>query len=438
MNLFPTYVDEINQILTRSPQQKSADISLRSGTRNLAESRSLNNSDGIPIYQLGDGAQTLLSFDRQKMERLFGKNNSTFTKISIGEHPDFSHLKHNEACHHYCVSMFVDIKGSTRLATKYPLLDVRRIKDTVLTLCIHVANFFGGHIHRLQGDAIFVQFVGKTLHPNDAIINALNASSVLCQFISVDLSEAFVQNGLDPIKIRVGIDYGKSEDVLWSNYGIPGCSELTTTSLHTDLAAKLQAQAAINEIRIGKNVKDALDLPDEYWKGVTFLDSNNELVKDEYIFDYNGTRYRKYIFNWRRYLLSYDFISTSPSSTNLIVDEKNLRIICKATNPGGESFIYNQNSSALRKGAELEYTLVENGRQYFKKNFEKISWKIENRGQEAKVANFLESEKMSDKSTTNYPVFETSAAYLGHHFLKCYLERSHSANEVLKFPIYVL
>jgi adenylate cyclase len=92
----------------------------------------------------------------------------------------------------------------------------------------------------------------------------------------------------------------------------------------------------------------------------------------------------------------------------------------------------------LTKGAKLEYTLFENGRVYTKKSFEKISWKIENRGKEASDAKALESEKMPDKSTTNSPVFNTSAAYLGHHFLKCYIERQHTANEVLKFPIYVL
>jgi adenylate cyclase len=327
MNLFPTYVDEIKQILTKSSSHEPFTDSFRTGTRSLTESRSLTDKSGIPVYQLGDEAQTLLSFDRQKMEGLFGKNKSSFSKISIGEHPEFAHLQHNEACNHYCVSMFVDIKGSTRLATKYPLLDVRRIKDTVLTLCIHVANFFGGHIHRLQGDAIFVQFVGKSLHPNDAIINALNAGSVLCQFISVDLYEAFIQNDLDPIKIRVGIDYGRSEEVLWSNYGIPGCSELTTTSLHTDLAAKLQAQSANNEIRIGKNVKDALDLPDEYYKGVTYIDSNNVVVNDEYIFNYNGKRYRKFIFNWRKYLLSYDFVSVGSSGTSLVFVERRTRTV---------------------------------------------------------------------------------------------------------------
>jgi adenylate cyclase len=437
MNLFPTYVDEINQILTGSSKQKSAHDSIISGSRSLVETRLSNDNSDVSIHQLGDDGQTLLSFDRQRMERLFGKKNSAHTKITIGEHPEFAHLKHNEACHHYCVSMFVDIKGSTRLATKYPLLDVRRIKDTVLTLCIYVANFFGGHIHRLQGDAIFVQFVGKNLHPNDSIINALNAASVLCQFISVDLSEAFIQNGLDPIKIRVGIDYGKTEDVLWSNYGIPGCSELTTTSLHTDLAAKLQAQAAVNEIRIGKNIKDALDLPDNYWKVVTYMGANDELVKDEYIFNYNGTQYRKYIFNWRKYLLSYDFISVGPSSPNLVVDEKKLRIVCKATSPNGASFIYSQNSAALVKGTKLEYMLFENGREYIKRSFEKISWKIENRGKEASDADSLESEKMPDESTTNHAMFETSAAYLGHHFLKCYIEREHTQNENLKFPIYV-
>src|SRR5690606_7894091 len=172
---------------------------------------------------------------------------------------------HNEMEYHHCTSMFVDIKGSTRLGLKYPLERVRLIKDSLLTLCIHVANFFGGHIHRLQGDAVFVQFARRGHYKNDSIINALNAAAVLCQFVEKNLSDIFRKHSLTPIKIRVGIDHGPDEAVLWSHYGVPGCAELTTTSLHTDLAAKLQQKAASNSIVLGANVVNVLDMPADYY-----------------------------------------------------------------------------------------------------------------------------------------------------------------------------
>ena len=436
MTLFPTYLDSINQVLKRGSISRDSLVKGRIEEMLLSEHRSIQGSVQGRVYTLGEESRTLLSFDKQQMERLFGPNKAAFPEVCIGAHPHFNDMEHDDWCYHYCVSMFLDIKGSTKLATKYTLPEVRRIKDTVLTLCIHTANFFGGHIHRMQGDAVFLQFVGKGLHPNDAIINAINTASVLCQFISNDLAQAFIDNGLDPVRVRVGIDYGREQEVLWSHYGIPGCAELTTTSLHTDLAAKLQAQADNNQIRIGRNVKDALDIPDEFWKYVQVKDDKGIWQKDYTIFDYNGVRYNKYIFDWNKYLRSFDFIESADANGKLKVDEKRLRIICTARRADGTEYLYNQNSESLPKGVTLKYTLTENGRVYVKKNFEKIVWKVVNKGSEATVAKQLEGQDEEDRQVGT-PIYNTEARYLGHHYLKCRIERQHSANDHLRFPIFV-
>lgn len=103
-------------------------------------------------------------------------------------------------------------------------------------------------------DGVFILFARRDKHHVNSIINALNASSLLAQFISVDLAEIFKKNDINPLRIRVGIDYGDKDKVLWSYYGISGCDELTTTSLHTDMAAKLQAKANDNCVVIGNNL----------------------------------------------------------------------------------------------------------------------------------------------------------------------------------------
>lgn len=437
MSLFPSYLNGINQMLQRKAYSPDVLVKAQSGRVLMNEQRSVQLNYQGQVYTLGEDSRTLITFDKQQMEGLFGKNKAAFSEVCIGSHPHIkAMLEHNQMCNYYCVSMFLDIKGSTKLATKYSLPEVRRIKDTVLTLCIHAANFFGGHVHRMQGDAVFLQFVGKDLHPNDAIINALNAASVLCQFISNDLSHAFEAMGIDPIKVRVGIDYGPTDKVLWSHYGIPGCSELTTTSLHTDLAAKLQAQAANNEIRIGHNMKDALDLPEEFWKYAKVKDDKGDWVQDDYVFNYANTRYRKYIFDWDKYLRSYDFVESAGSAGKLKVDEKQLRIICMATRPDGTQFQYFQNSEALPKDTKLQYTLIENGRQYIKKPFDKkILWTRVNRGAEAAAKDISTGDEPDQQQNT--PRYDTSATYLGHHYSKCRIEHDHSPSDHLKFPIFV-
>jgi len=382
------------------------------------------------------GDKALLEFDKNGLQKLFGPNRSSFPQIVIGSHPDFSDLAHDSCCYHHCVSMFVDIKGSTRLGIKHPLEKVRLIKDSMLTLCIHVANFFGGHIHRLQGDAVFVQFVRKNRYKNDAIINALNAASVLCQFAEKDLAEVFDRNGLDPIKIRIGIDYGNDEQVLWSHYGVPGCAELTTTSLHTDLAAKLQGKAGSNAIVIGRNLINELDLPDDYYGFVYKAGPQGVPIEDRYIVQASDFTYGQHEFLWRKYLQSYDFISKASDGKHLEVAEKDYRIHCVISDPDGNNEEeYYQNSTSIDKRKKIKFIVMYRGQPYHKQSFERITWDAVNRGTEAKnVDQLSHSFGGLYKDAT---VCETEAAYLGHHYVSCKIIREHSANINLSFPIFV-
>jgi adenylate cyclase len=301
----------------------------------------------------------------------------------------------------------------------------------MLTLCIHVANFFGGHIHRLQGDAVFVQFVRRNSFKNDAIINALNAASVLCQFVEKDLSEVFTQNGLNPIKIRIGIDYGNDKEVLWSHYGVPGCSELTTTSLHTDLAAKLQAKAKSNSIVIGGNVVDELDLPQEYYDWI-YTDNNEE--PERYII--RDISYRQQEFIWKNYLQTYDFVCRSNDGKNLEITDKDYKIKCVIYNSDGSNVEdYYQNSRSIEKYKKIRFTIYYKGQPYVKQSFERITWDAVNRGSEAKAANQLQHDFLGSYKDNIECIAD--AGYLGHHYVSCKIIRDHSSNINLSFHIYV-
>lgn len=435
MKLFENYASGIENILSDnyslsggSPGKRiqPSDILIKGFENNIGI---LNEGTQFGLQLPGEKA--LLNIDREGLSKLFGKNSSSFENITIGSHPDFNELAYSEYLYHHCVSMFVDIKGSTRLAMKQDLKKVRLIKDSLLTLCIHVANFFGGHIHRLQGDAVFVQFVRKGRHQNDAIINALNASSVLCQFVEKDLKEIFIRNGLTPIKIRVGIDYGNDSQVLWSHYGVPGCTELTTTSLHTDLAAKLQSKASANGIVIGNNVVDALDLPEEYRDHI-YKTVKGEQEVETYVI--NGFNYKQHDFLWKKYLMSFDFVNRSPDGNTLDIEEKNFKLICLVADRDQENWtIYNQNSYALPKGKRLSFQIQFNGRDYHRRNDETIEWEVVNRGEEAKEQDQTEvSTKFKNAVSCT-----TFAAYLGHHYMNCKIIRTFSENIKMSFPIYV-
>ncbi|WDZ99601.1 nucleotide-binding domain-containing protein [Mucilaginibacter sp. SJ] len=433
MRLFENYTQDIDKLLTGDTYNHF------NGADNIRSVRNdiLKGNASVKLFaeqneslQL-NGDKALLNFDRNGLQKLFGTNRSSFEQIVIGSHPDFAHIGHNEMEYHHCTSMFVDIKGSSRLRLKYPLERVRLIKDSLLTLCIHVANFFGGHIHRLQGDAVFVQFARRGHYKNDSVINALNAAAVLCQFVEKNLSAIFRKHGLEPIKIRIGIDYGPDQEVLWSHYGVPGCAELTTTSLHTDLAAKLQQKASSNAIVIGGNVVKELDIPNTYYDYV-YKTSDGQKEIDRYII--RDISYPQYEFLWRKYLPTYDFVNRAGDGSLEII-EPDYRLYCEVFDSTQGPETYYQNSRSIDKGKQIRFILRFRNSTYCRRDYETIEWKVINQGAEAKAVNNLEPDYGSNFK--NSTTCELNAAYLGHHYIKCKIIRPNSATVTAMFYVFI-
>jgi len=431
MSLFNAYLNDIDNVLSKKVKVTSGLIN-EQRKYNLSEderkSELLIKAHDAPSEI--EGNKVLFKYDRTIIEKYFGVSNSAFNTITIGAHPDFNYLDQSQYLNHHCVSVFVDIKGSTRLIEKYTLLEVRLIKDSLLTLAIHVANQFGGHIHRLQGDGIFIQFVRRGGYPNDSIINALNAMSILVQFVSVELAGIMSGYGLRPLKIRVGIDYGEDSEVLWSYYGIPGCHELTTTSLHTDMAAKLQGKAYENSVLIGDNIKSKLDLKGDFLS--TFESSES---KEKVYYISNTFTYKFHVFEWVKYLQSLPFIYTATNG-KLEFKDKQIWIECYISNTDGtDRQKYFPNSRSISKGREISYTLMRLTSPYVMQPYERIEWKAFNSGQEAVTAGQVSHDFNKEFHDKNNCV--TRAAYLGHHFVECKIIRQHSPNERVTFPIFV-
>jgi hypothetical protein len=429
MKLFDKYLNGISDIVNKDEVKRFSSFIGNENMPDYFEKGIVNES--LELQKSNTNNKVLIEFDKDQLTTLFGENPNSFHMNIIGTHPDFSDIKHHEYSNYYCVTMFMDIKGSTRLNEKYSLLEIRKIKDTILTLSIHVASHFGGHIHRLQGDGVLIQFVRKGQKEQDAVINALNTASVLTHFVSNDLANIFNNNGVRPLGIRTGIDLGFKDDVIWSHYGVPNCSELTTTSLHTDLAAKLQSNASSNGILLGGNIKEILDIKPEFCQDV----KNDKGEIDYYI--YQGIKnYRKFNFDWVKYLNSFDFTKLNSEKNGVEIEIPRERIKCEISDENDlNNRIYYQNSNAIPKGSKIKYTLFENEHIYHKRDFEIIEWRAYNSGKEAKEAE-QERHDFGGKSM-NKVYCETSAAYKGHHYVECIIKRQHSENRKIKFPIFV-
>jgi adenylate cyclase len=241
-----------------------------------------------------------------------------------GLHPDFAYLKDSNSIEkHYIVSMFIDIKGSTNLFKKYLPETVLVITNTLQRAAIHTCLVFGGYIHRLQGDGLFVYFGGKSISEEKATIMALQCASVFTYFVKNDLKNLFLEQGIERINTRIGIDFGFKDDVIWAKAGIGEISEVTTCSLHTSLASKMQAKAEANGIVIGDKVKAKDKLIAEHSQPVCIRTKDEN---DRYIFQIpeENFRYTQYDFDWLGYLKKLPFIRTDLNGNLIFQNRINL------------------------------------------------------------------------------------------------------------------
>lgn len=232
----------------------------------------------------------------------------------LGSHPDFSHLKNSgTAENHSIVSVFIDIKGSTNLFKRYPPQKVFVISNIIQKAAIHTSLILGGYIQRLHGDGLFVYFGGKGKDDKVSIERALQAASLFSHFVKNELTTLFEDLNVEPIFTRIGLDFGETDDVVWAMAGHGEISEITTCSLHTSLASKMQAMAASNGIVIGNNIKSKLS--EKYQSFISSVVERTREEKHRYIFRNPDTNfnYSQFDFNWISFLKALDFLATDLS-----------------------------------------------------------------------------------------------------------------------------
>jgi len=302
MKPFFEYQNIIEKALKRNEIRKGIDLS---------ESRSYSGLNGpvsaLEKYTISDfvsnRSQLSLSTDLVAIANKMGA--IPLPNQVIGHHPHFSYLNGTTNTEkHYIISVFIDIKGSTNLFKKYDEETNMIITNTIQLAAINVCQLFGGFIQRIQGDGLFVYFGGKNVDRSKATQHCLTALSLFSYFVKNDLKRAFEQHGIEKIFTKIGVDFGDDDKVLWGVAGQEQTSEIATYSLHTSLAAKMQAFAGSNEIIVGQNVKDKVQFDDLLYAVV---------AEKRYIFSDpdNGFYYTQYVFDWLKYLKSSQYIATS-------------------------------------------------------------------------------------------------------------------------------
>lgn len=215
----------------------------------------------------------------------FGKHGRLMP--SFGCHPDFDNMDEGELRNGYSVTMFMDIIGSTKLGVIFSPETVFKIKNDIIRCAIETVNSFDGHVHRIMGDAVMAFFRSDKCEREgriaDSAIDALNCATYLIDMFKSTVIPKLNELGVDEnLGIRVGIDYGAHDQVIWGKYGYMESQEVTATSFFVDVAAKLQQKAPKNSIMIGDSLAKLLGF-DTNQLAVRTKIKNNEEVSLHYI-----------------------------------------------------------------------------------------------------------------------------------------------------------
>ncbi|NMX57921.1 adenylate/guanylate cyclase domain-containing protein [Pseudomonas sp. WS 5146] len=319
---------------------------------------------------------------QNNIRKLYGKPG--IKNAVIGGHPDFDHLvESGEWQKGFVTSLFVDIQGSTRLGVYYSPEMVFYFKNQIIKCAIECVLAFDGHVHRIMGDAVLAFFRGEG-NTNNSAIDAINCGAVLVQYIREEVVPKLRERGLaEDVGIRVGIDYGTHEQVLWGMYGYAGVSEVTATSFHVDVAAKLQQSAPRNRVMLGQSVVDLLDLHDEVVE-VRRATSAGEKITLPYVSpnyrdaDGRPMNYRQYVLSQDKYsaLLPYPEDDNYPIKiTSTIKREKGIQ--------SDEHYYKCSRSVPLHQGIEFKALF----RPITSSNKIEVNFRVENNGKQAGIAN---------------------------------------------------
>lgn len=311
----------------------------------------------------------------------FGKNGKLIS--SFGCHPDFDDIDGTDELRHgYAITMFMDIIGSTKLGVTYSPAEVFRIKNDIIRCAIETIDAFDGHVHRIMGDAVMA-FFRSNLKQSDGLvmdhaIDALNCAVILIEMIEKVVAPKLSDMGADKIGIRIGIDYGEDKDVIWGTYGYYGSHEVTATSYHVDVAAKLQQKAPKNSILVGENFVNLLGVDDDL-KSVLIKKRNGEdepqvFVRPNYITSENRPKnYKQFLLNHREYK-KYTPINSYPEYLTIKAAIKK-----SADVPSGDD--YQRCSRSIKKNAGVSFKATYFGA--YKSNL-KFRFRVENTGEDAK------------------------------------------------------
>jgi adenylate cyclase len=159
----------------------------------------------------------------------------------------------------YLVSMFVDMRGSTKLAENLLPFDTVYIVNQFLNAVSQAVTASGGLPNQFYGDGQLALF-GLHTDPQTACRQALTAAARIAERVD-DLNEFLVHDGRDPIRFGIGIHAG---EVIVGDIGTRDHTVFTALGDAVNVAARLQdmTKSLACEAIISEEVYRGAKMPD--------------------------------------------------------------------------------------------------------------------------------------------------------------------------------
>lgn len=198
------------------------------------------------------------------------ENNGLFIDLSTDSCRKFLQRKVNSDTN--VVVMYVDIAGSTQMSH-----DISPVKLSVLIqifsqeVSLAVVRF-GGYVLKFVGDAVIALFPSD-FNPNQAIQNSLECARHIQETIIKGVNPVFRKHSFSEIAIKIGIEYGTALVILYGKNINHAHIDLIGFSI--SIAAKITSMAYPNEIVVGENVYNNVDISSKKFF-ITLYDNNSK------------------------------------------------------------------------------------------------------------------------------------------------------------------
>ncbi len=225
-------------------------------------------------------------------------------------HPNFTGMRYGQVISGSIIVFFMDIRGFTKISISLDNEELIRILQATTIASIYSVKKFGGYIIDFTGDGIMAYFGdGINTNTHDAF-NSLKASSYLMEGIKGTVNSYLSNNGDEPIRIGMGLEYGNA---LWTQIGTPDACQPKPISEVTYIAGKNSSHAKPWEVIMGKNISE--------WIPDTFKDTY-----DAYKFQKDNKQYayERFLFKWQEFSKQFN-INQQQIENNFL--KKNLPVL---------------------------------------------------------------------------------------------------------------